>query len=177
MSVRKDKGFTVMELMVVLTIAAMVMAFAIPQIQTLQRKTRMNALAEDLSASLAAARALAITQRRQVFLVALPAASATPTSWEIHADTAAGTLMEQHQVTAPVTLQLIPCATCGAAPVSQIHFLPNGVVQRADTNASLTMTYRICASDSTTEVGRDVGMNQLGRLFSTQHTSSAVCNP
>ena len=177
MSVHKSNGFSIIELMTVLLIAAVVTAYAVPGLQAAQRKVRISALSEDITASLSAARAMAVTQRRQVFLVTLPAGTDMPTSWEVHADSVTGTLIEQHAVTSPATLQLIPCASCGTSPLTQIKFLPNGVIERNDTSAPVDMTYRICDSSVTTETGRDVKMNRLGRVLAVPHASAAVCNP
>jgi prepilin-type N-terminal cleavage/methylation domain-containing protein len=175
MSVRKSNGFSIIELMMVLLIAAIVTAFAIPGFQDVQRKVRINALSEEVSASLASARSLAVTERRTVYLVALPSGTDKPSSWELHADSTSGTLIAKHTVTSPTTLQLIPCSTCGTTPLTVIKFLPNGVIERNDTSAPVDMTYRICDSSVTTEAGRDVKMNRLGRTFAKQ-LSVADCN-
>lgn len=174
MSVRSNRGFTLFEIMVVLAIVGIVMAAGLPGLQELLRKSRMNAMGNDIETSLAAARALAVTQRRQVFLIAgNPSLAAAPTGtingWKIVADNSAGVVIEDHQVTAPVTVQLI--ADVGTNPPSKILFTSTGQVKRNDTGALVNMTYRICDSSITTEVGRDVLMNKLGRVFAKQHAN------
>ena len=67
---KKDSGFTLGELMVTLAIVGIVMAFAIPSMQTFVKNERLTTQINTLVSHLAYARSLAVTRRQQVILCA-----------------------------------------------------------------------------------------------------------
>jgi type IV fimbrial biogenesis protein FimT len=67
---RNESGFTLIELIVTLTIAALVMAFAIPSMGTFVKNDRLTTQINTLVGHLAYARSEAVTRRQQVILCA-----------------------------------------------------------------------------------------------------------
>ena len=67
---KKESGFTLGELMVTLAIVGIVMAFAIPSMQTFVKNERLTTQINTLVSHLAYARSLAVTRRQQVILCA-----------------------------------------------------------------------------------------------------------
>jgi len=64
--VNRDQGFTLVELMITLTLLAIVANIALPAVDTLMTRNRQQALMEQVAAVLNNARAEAILQRRTV---------------------------------------------------------------------------------------------------------------
>lgn len=67
---RNESGFTLIELIVTLTIVALVMAFAIPAMGTFIKNERLTTQINTLVGHLAYARSEAVTRRQQVILCA-----------------------------------------------------------------------------------------------------------
>ena len=67
---KKESGFTMIELLITLAIAGLVMGFAIPSMQTFVKNERLTTQINTLVSHLAYARSTAVTQRRQVILCA-----------------------------------------------------------------------------------------------------------
>ncbi len=80
---KKLSGFTLVELMVVVAIAGMVMAFAIPAMGTFIKNERLVTQINTLVGHLAYARSEAVTRRQQVILCASspPLTSCSGTNW------------------------------------------------------------------------------------------------
>lgn len=79
-------GFSLIELMVVLTIAAIIAGFAIPNYRTFIQKKQINIIAQEMQNSLQLARTLAITSRENVLLCpgqVAPCASNWHEGWQI----------------------------------------------------------------------------------------------
>ena len=67
---KKESGFTMVELLTTLVIAGLVMGFAIPSMQTFAKNERLTTQINTLVSHLAYARSLAVTRRQQVILCA-----------------------------------------------------------------------------------------------------------
>lgn len=168
MSVRKAKGFTIFEMMVVLAIVAMISAFAIPAFQDVMASTRVNSVAEELSNSIALARNTAISRRRSVIL--MPAA-ADAASWTLRLDSKTGQVLSEHRIEDPVRLDYTP-------DVTVVTFSPNGYVQQTEPAvAPLDLSVTVCDSSSRREFGRTVTVTRVGRIRSVPNASLATCNP
>ena len=62
----KTSGFTILELMITLTIASVIMALAVPSFRDFIKNSRMSGASNDLLASLQLARTEAIKRRHSV---------------------------------------------------------------------------------------------------------------
>lgn len=67
---KKESGFTMIELLITLAIAGLVMGIAIPSMQTFVKNERLTTQINTLVSHLAYARSLAVTRRQQVILCA-----------------------------------------------------------------------------------------------------------
>jgi type IV fimbrial biogenesis protein FimT len=63
---RREDGFTMIELMVTIAVAAILVGIAVPSFQNYIQNTRSRTLASDLSSALSLARAEAVTRAEQV---------------------------------------------------------------------------------------------------------------
>lgn len=169
---RKNNGFTLLEMMIAVTVLAVITAFAVPGFQTFQTNARITTLAEEVLASLSMARTQAAVQRRRIIWVR------TANGWEVWRDattTPSGTRLSQQVISQPgVTLQVIP--SVGVTPMNELRFEATGVVRRNDTSVPVDVIFRVCNSDVANEIGRDAQINRLGRMFVVKHATSATCN-
>lgn len=169
MSVRKAKGFTIFEMMVVVAIVAIISAFAIPAFQDVMANTRVNSVAEEFTNSVALARNTAISRRRDVAMVP---AGVDAASWTMRLDSKTGEILSEHRVEDPVRLDYTPNVTV-------IAFNPNGYVEQLEPTPAgpLDLTVTVCDSSSRREFGRTITVNRVGRIRSVANASLATCNP
>lgn len=168
MSVRKARGFTIFEMMVVVAIAAVVSAFAIPAFRNVMANTRVNSVAEEFTNSVALARNTAIARRRTVVL--MPAA-ADAASWTLRLDSKTGQVLSEHQVEEPVRLDYTPNVTV-------VTFNPNGYVQQTEPAVGpLDLSVTVCDASSRREFGRTITVTRVGRIRSVPNATLTTCNP
>jgi len=117
---RRTSGFTLLELMLTLTVVAVIVGLAVPNFREFIQNSRLTGAANDLLASIQLARTEAIKRQRTVAVCAsanptdaLPACDATFRGWVVWVDTnndgvigAAETVVTRHDALAP-SLQLI----------------------------------------------------------------------
>lgn len=168
MSVRKQKGFTVLEMLIVLSIGALLAAFAIPGFQDMSAKNRVNSYAQEVTNMMALARNASVTNRRSVVM------QRSGTGWEVRFDNATGTLLSQQQST-PETVQF----TIVPGDFARVVFDPTGyaTVQPTNMTATSPLVIALCDSGSTREMGRNITVTRIGRVSSVQHTTPTTCNP
>ncbi len=175
----KNKGFTLAELMITLVIAAILTAMAVPASRTLQAKMRVNSATESLVSMLKVGRAEALTARRHTTVTSKNVSPPTNNNWggsgwtvtELQ-NAVAVSISEQNALPATTTIQSIP--TLAAFRFEGV----TGVVQNANGTALAAgvLTFRVCDTGINSEVGKDVQINQFGRMFVRAHASAAVCN-
>ncbi len=160
MSVHRNKGFTLIESLVVIVILSIVAMVAVPSIQMAQANSRVRSAASDLSAAIASARSEAAGRQRSISLTAegagwnegwvmaftvaiagvpdLAAHRGMPDSVEVTADPALDVLL----------------------------FLPSGLVLDEDEDAIDTVTFLVCDDSVEGERGQTVTLTRLGRTSS-----------
>lgn len=90
-----SRGFTLVELMIVLALLSVLAFIAVPALTELTRKNRIQAKTEELKTFLTMARTEALTRRTPV-TVDFTKATATNPSWDLSAD---GTLLRKFELT------------------------------------------------------------------------------
>lgn len=170
------KGFTLLELMVTVAIAAVIMSIAVPASKDLQAKIRVNSTANELADALKNARSDAVTARQSISFTQVASASSWASGWQATMILNGVTSTRQVNSSLPVTITIAVNPTTQTA----VRFEAlTGMVQNVDGTAlsGTGVTFTVCDSNSANEVGKDIQVNQFGRIFLRSHTSRSVCNP
>jgi len=112
LTVRKSSGFTFMELVITMAVAAVVTSMAVPSLSSLMRNTRVKQTASDMVMSLAYARNEAINRNAQVSVVAMGTWNA---GWQV---IAGGTALRQTALSGEISV--------GGPASSTITYNPDG---------------------------------------------------
>lgn len=84
---RRSNGFTLMELMIVLTVAGIVLGFGLPAFGSYRNTMAMNSARQQLLQDVRSARQYAVTRRAPVYMIfGTPPATTNITSYQIHVD-------------------------------------------------------------------------------------------
>lgn len=164
---QKSLGFTLIELMVTLAIAAIIMSMAVPAAKTMQANTRVSSVASDLATDLKKVRSEAIVTRRDFSFV--PNSSV----WNSQGWKATTTINSQINIflkkeSIPDTVTIIE-----ASANYNINFLGTSGM----TNTVTDVVFKVCDSSTTSEKGYNVLLNRFGRVLIQRHSSTNICNP
>ena len=163
-AVTPNRGFTLIELMVTLSVAAILMTIAVPNFQSLLANNRMAAQANDMIASLNMARSEAVKRAANVTVCASSnSTTATPTctggwaqGWIVR--DAAGT---------PIRIQgaLVGSSTFsgGTDVASSITFTSSGRTTIPAAATGVTTTLTLCPPSPATVQGRAIQVERTGR--------------
>lgn len=169
MSVRKAKGFTILELMITVLIAALIAAFAVPAFRDMLARNRINAISNEVVDALALARNKAVTSRRQVVI------QPTGAGWTTYLDSVlAANAIGAIQFASPLDI------TFPVSNPTSVTFEADGRVQNSTPTPSTPLvnwTVQICDSSIRDEVGKDVILSRIGRVSVRRHASATTCNP
>lgn len=166
MSVNGNKGFTLVESLIVITIMAILAAIAVPGMRMAQANSRVKSAASDISAVMADARSQAAGRQRSISLTAEP--DGWNKGWVMAFTVAiAGVpdLAAHRGMPESIQLTLTP-------DIDELVFLPGGVVQKSDATAIDTVTFTVCDSNVAGESGKMVTLTRMGRTT----IKAAVCN-
>jgi type IV fimbrial biogenesis protein FimT len=158
LSVRKSSGFTFMELVITLAVAAVLTSMALPSLSGLIRNTRVKQAATDMLMTLAYARNEAINRNAQVSVVAFGTWTA---GWQV---VAGGTPLRQTALSGEVTV--------GGPASSTLTYNPDGRL------ASLTTLRFVFSLPGNTEVlMRCVSATLMGQpLLQTDANRDGDCS-
>ena len=174
-----NRGFTLIELMVTMAVAAIILAFAVPNYQTFVLNSRMSAQSNDFLSALQLARSEAVKQGTRVS-VCTSANSTTCTlvgnweqGWLVFVDiNQNGTL-----ATAAQLIRVFPPLSGGstltgsANVVNLVSFEPNGATSLAMGGAE---TVSLCPPAPAAVPGRDIQISASGRAR-VQNPPVAAC--
>lgn len=169
-----NNGFTIMELMITVSIAAIIMATAVPSMQIMNANARTSSVANDLASDLKKARNMAVVARRNHTFAAVDSSVSTNIwgneGWQVT------------EVVAGVTQvvfanRTVPQGMVVNSTLSSIRFsAATGMVQNA-AGDTVSVTFRVCDAKSSKETGFDVSINPFGRVLVQKHEDLTTCNP
>jgi len=170
---RNHQGFTLIELMVTISVAAIIMAIAIPSMQTMRADSRIAGVANELAADLKKSRNQAVIARRNQTLSAINTSVTTNIwgnkGWQLTQVVAGATevIFKNQTVQQGVVVS--------GTPSSIVFVAATGMVQTV-AGDTVNMTFRVCDSQTTKETGFDVSINPFGRVLVQKHASPTTCN-
>ena len=183
-SIRNHLGFTLIELMVTLSVLAILLAIAIPNFQSFVLNSRLTATTNDLVSALAVARSEAVKRATRVTVCkSADSGAASPTcsaganwqdGWIVFVDSAtAGTVDGTDSDNILRVFQ--PTVNNGMAIdggtnfANWLSYLPSGVsVGDGDlANGTFTVDFATCPSPATT-MARTIVLNATGRVITTR---------
>lgn len=170
---KKADGFTLIELMITLALAAIILTLGVPSFRDFIMNNRITTQANDFVASIQTARSLAIRHQRpaQICVSANPAA-ATPSctadtdwtqGWFVWVDLDRDNTIDNNEVMR-VTQALEGTTTFDSTAQTSFTYNPRGLVDNAD-------SLDLC-DDRTGETGRRIDITPAGRV----NISNLVCS-
>lgn len=163
-AVTPNRGFTLIELMVTLSVAAILMTIAVPNFQSFLANNRMAAQANDMITALNMARSEAVKRAANVAVCASSnSTTATPTctggwaqGWIVR-DAAGTPIRVQGALGGASTL------SGGTDVASTITFTSSGRTTIPTTATSVTTTLTLCPPSPATIQGRAIQIERTGR--------------
>ena len=181
------KGFTLIELMVTIAIAAILMVVAVPSLVTYQRNSEMTSFANSLLASINAARGEAMKRGRYAMVVPADGV-AWASGWLVFVDIDGGTRTYSAASDILVTTKEAPPSflnVSGNGPAGEaapyIMFDPSGYAAKKSTsptgpNLTLTITRNDVSTSEAAEQTRLVIIAKTGRARVCKPSTDATCN-
>jgi type IV fimbrial biogenesis protein FimT len=171
MSVRRNKGFTLIEILMVILILAIIGGLAVPSVQEAQANARARGAAADLVTAMAEARNQAGAKQRNISLTRIGGDWANGWIMNLTIPIAGVPDLAAHRGLAA------PLAIVAAPDVEGLVFLPNGLVETNLGAPINTIQFQVCDDSVRSERGLDVWVSRTGRTGMTRHADAAVCNP
>lgn len=167
---RNEGGFTLVELMITVALAAIMMTLGIPSFQELIRDTRLATQTNEFVTALNLARSEAIKRRTRVTVCRSNGGGACTTAgvgwqtgWLVFADPNDNATLDGGETLIWQGAGLAQGYTLTAAAMpNYISFLPNGATRTKD---GLVQNGTLQLRDSTGTRGRDIVINVVGRLL------------
>jgi type IV fimbrial biogenesis protein FimT len=167
----KTRGFSLIELMITIAVAAIILALAAPAFTDTISKKRVSAETSDLLGDLALARSESLTRGARVVLCpSNTGTGCTSTAWNlgriIFVDTDPNGTVDTGETILRVgaPLDAASALTVSGGSVDRISYLPSGAISDDSRNA-LT----VCRSGYK---GRSVAINPMGQIHVTQTSST-----
>lgn len=198
---RHCRGFTILELMITIVVAAILVMIAAPSFRTALQKHRVQAASDDIQAAIQYARTEAVLRATYVSLCATTdgatcASSATyETGWLVYAHPIATTkASDTYSTASSAGMQVLRVG--GAVTLASVRGLDSGVVTFGQqgqleavatrTNASQPMAYVVCAmtsakntigNNTTLVPGTRIGISRFGGIAATKLATTDTCTP
>jgi type IV fimbrial biogenesis protein FimT len=154
------RGFTLVELLVTLSVAGILVSIAIPNFQTLMASNRMSAQANDLITALTFARSEAVKRAANVTVCSSSDGATCTGGWAqgwIVRDAAGTPIRVQQALVGSSTL------TGGTDVASTITFTSNGRTTIPTTATPATTTLTLCPPSPAAVQGRAIQLERTGR--------------
>lgn len=175
-TVGRQHGFTLVELMVTVAVAAILLMIAVPSFKSITASNRLNVAANDLIHAIQVARMEAIKRNSSTQLCSNSASANTSDTLGIACGTQAGAVWA---LTGDQASQVLASATGVAAPVqisgtvTALRFTAQGLAQKAGTTTPYGTTVAdLCTSQISQDNHRVIAMT-AGSILATTTTSGA----
>lgn len=175
---RTQLGFTIIELMITVTVAAILMAIAVPGFQDLIANNQRAAVVNDFMASLHIARSEAITRNTRVVVCAstdqLTCDAGTDWSkgWMAFADADNDRVLDAGEVLLDAHQEVPQHKISSSTFLADVSYRPNGRVMAADVGTN-TGEFKVC-DDRGPEYSRIIIIGPSGRPRSSPTTAGGV---
>jgi type IV fimbrial biogenesis protein FimT len=161
---REARGFTLIELMVAITILAVLLAWAVPSFNNAALSSKLTGFANDLVSSTQIARSEAIKRNAPITLCASSNGTTCATSggWEVGWILLRGTTVLQHHQALPTEFRIVQNGTFGA-----LTFPPDVV-------GTTAATFKVCRAVPVGHEERTVRVTTSGGT-AVARTATATC--
>jgi len=176
---REELGFTLLELITTVTVAAILMTVAVPSFFNTMRNSRAAANANELVSALSVARSEAIRRGARVSVCRssngttcnMAAGASWANGWIVFVDTGGSDTAAPPNPTAANILRVWPAVSgnaaittesSGADDVPWVRFLPRGTV-RVPAGVTTPVTYEIRVDGCQGDQARQIQLNTIGR--------------
>lgn len=178
----RQKGFTLIELMVTIAIAAVLMMVGVPSFVAFQRNSQLTSAANSFIAALSAARGEAMKRGRQAVVVPR-AGNDWATGWTVFVDTDnnqqfnGSDILITQQGALPAYFSATGQGTAKSSP-AYIMFNPSGYTQTSDStfrSAALKIERNDISDTAKTRQTRIVVIARTGRARVCQPATDSTC--
>lgn len=176
MSVARNAGYTFMEVLVVLTIVALMSAFGVSAWRNAAMNSRISAVSSELIQAIHQARSTAMVTRSNVVLLQGPGTSASDAAVVIAGNWGPGWRMvrggavvnrnERSRDGDSTDLRIV-VADAGGTALNGIGFSQFGRLVDGAGAGLTAATITICAPGTTSERGRAISVSLMGRVVNT----------
>jgi len=186
--IRRDKGFSLMELMVTISVLAIILAVAVPSFSGVIGNSKLRGQVSELQAALNYARTEAIRQNRNVVFChsnnGINCTIPVNNSWEGWLVGTAGAVLANPVVpvlrtgviaAAPMKISSGPNLQASSANHA-IRFTPQGLARTFATNAPLSDLIQVCIASAATNPNiRDIVFSSGGRNRIVATDNAGAC--
>lgn len=176
----RQRGFTLLELLVTVSVAAILIAIAVPSLTTFVQNSRADSEADSLISSLGYARSEAVKRDATVEIcpstddTGCSGSSSWQTGWIVATTTTPATVL---QVVPQLGGSNTLTATFNGAGVTHITFQPNGFVKAAAGAGVYATTYFTLCDLRGAQYARDVEVSALGGVQSSPTAGQSLDSP
>ena len=174
MLINTQKGFTIIAIMLVVVVMTTLLAVLAPKIGQMRADNRTQSVANELGAALRQARSESLTRRTTLTFASLDSSDTTNPwgkgGWRL-SDVATGNNIAQE-----ATLPVYTTITSNPAVATMRFAGASGLVTNTD-GSILDISFLVCDSQVTTELGHTVTLSRFGRIAVTRNTNTTACNP
>lgn len=164
-----NKGFTLVELMVAISIVGIILSFAIPAAQTMQANSRMSSAANNLALALKKARSEAIIKRKNMIFKST--GSTWNGGWSANLEGQTSNFISYADI--PLSLSITESNN-----ITQFSFNNvNGVVLKSDNSVVGNLVFVICDNKLANEKGYEVSLNSFGRVLVQRLPTASTPTP
>jgi type IV fimbrial biogenesis protein FimT len=183
----RPRGFTLIELMMAVSVAAILLALAAPSFQQAMGKNRLSSAASELTGAVQLARAEAIRNNRRVTLCrsedgsACSAASSTWPGWILFVDSNSDGVRNNNEPVVKAGTFDDPVVMLSSASLTgageRITFRGDGTARASNGQSLLSGTLSVCvAAAQPAENVRDVSLAFGSRTMVRRRNAAGACN-